>query len=287
MDEATRLRRRRTADPRSSRPRRPPRAVIAGELAQAVDAAAALAALGGAEVVVAVETPLEQRAASSMLGGAARVCLLMKDAAPCDALIVLWEEPSRVRDVALWAARTCPLTVLILTRGDTLELSRQAARASGLSPWLILSPGGMPRARAEVRRLAERLGASGSQVCVPVIGGGLEEQRRLLHRYATVAGIPAREISEKDWRRWIEDPPPAIAAGAATTCALALARAVLEDRLEVFSCGAWVGGDAGLPGGFVTMPVRVGARGAEEPLPLKLTLDERALLQRTAVAFAD
>jgi len=278
-------------DSRSSRVRRPLRAVIAGEIGSALEAARGLVAAGGAEVVVAVETPAEERAASAALlmkDGASRAALLMKDAAPCDVLIVLWSEASRVRDVALWAARTCPLTALVLAPAGTvgaLDLSRQAALASGLAPGLILSPGGMPRARAEARRLAERLGVCSSQFCIPIIGGEQESDRRLLHRYATVAGIPARELSEKEWRIWVEEPAPAIGAGSIMTCAIRLARAVLEDRLEVLSCGAWVGGDAGLPGGFVTMPVRVGARGAEAPLPLKLTLDERALLQRAAVPF--
>jgi malate/lactate dehydrogenase len=41
-----------------------------------------------------------------------------------------------------------------------------------------------------------------------------------------------------------------------------------------------VQGAFGLPGGYVSAPVRVGARGAEEPLELRLSLEERAALQR-------
>jgi malate dehydrogenase len=74
---------------------------------------------------------------------------------------------------------------------------------------------------------------------------------------------------------------------ALAAAAVVLARAVLRDRRQVLSCGTWVEGAWGIPGGFVTAPVRVGARGAEEPLPLRLTLEEQAFLQRAAADSTD
>src|SRR5678815_5707722 len=119
------------------------------------------------------------------------------------------------------------------------------------------------------------------RVCVPAIGGDGEsaDSALLLRRYATVAGVPARQISEKDWRLWSEEPAPRVTPSAFIASIVAMAMAVLEDRREVLSCGAWVEGAFGLPGAFVTAPVRVGASRAEEPLALKLTLEERSLLQ--------
>src|SRR5437899_752621 len=93
---------------------RAPRVVIVGESPEAIDCARRIAGTLRAEVILSVETPASAQAAALALGGAARVVPLLEGAAPCDALIVFGEEPARARDVALWAARTCPLTALIL-----------------------------------------------------------------------------------------------------------------------------------------------------------------------------
>lgn len=271
---------------RSDRARRPPRAVIVGEDGPSLRCAANLGEAQLADVVMSAETPAAaQRAAAALaeMGGTVRVSLLLKDAAPSDLVVVFSEEPGRVRDVALWAARTCPYTVLLIAARNGLGLCRDAARASGLSPNLILTPGGMPRARFEAARLAGKLDVARAQVRVPVLGGTSDDCRPV-RRYATVAGIPAREISMAAWSAWLEEPEPALERVSLVPSVLALARAVLQDNAAVHSCGAWVSGDAGLPGGFVVMPVRVGSRGARGALPMRLTMEERAFLQRHAVA---
>lgn len=247
-------------------PRRPReralRAVIVGEDPLAFETTRRLASLKLAEIV-----PHATR---------------LDDAAPVDAIIVCSEEPARVREVALQAARRCPSTALILASRAGLALSREAARASGLAPWLILSPGGIPHAAAEASRLARRLDLCASQICVPVIGGDGPGGTRALGRWATVAGIPAAELGPQEPRAWPREPEVPITQDALAGAAVVLARAVLGDRRQVLSCGAWVEGAWGIPGAFVTAPVPVGARGAEEPPALRLTLEERAFLQRAA-----
>ena len=106
---------------------------------------------------------------------------------------------------------------------------------------------------------------------------------RPLSRYATVAGIPAEMLERPGGRAvapWRTDRTAGSEAIVAAT--VALATAVLEDRRQIFSCAGWVDSAHGLPGAFVSVPMPVGARGAEEPLPLRLTLEEKALLQRAA-----
>ncbi len=275
--EGWRLRRR---QPR--RAARAPRAAVVGDSPVALESARRLAGLRAAEVVLSCPTPQCAREAALDLGGAVRATTLLDGAAPVDVLIVTDPDPSRVGDVALWAARTCPSTALIVAADDAGLLCAAAARASGLAPWLILAPGGLPRAAAEESRLARAVGASVTQACVPVIGPGGASGTRPLWRYATVAGIRAEELGHRP-------PRDSAAAGSAPgTAALVravvrLALAVLQDRRQVLPCCAWVEGAFGLPGGFVTLPVPVGARGAEEPLPLRLDLEERAWLQRQLV----
>lgn len=210
---------------------------------------------------------------------------------PADALVLCDDEETapafaeRVKRLAGLAARICPGTAIIVASPRGLPLCREAARASGLPAWLILCTGGVPRAAAEAAHLAARLDVSPSQVTVPVIGGDPEGPAAGLQavtRLAVVSGIPARELHQA---RAIEPPPRESSPAQQAAAAAALACAVIRDTRAVFCCGGWVEGRFGLPGGFVTLPYPVGARGVEPPLAIPLNLEERALLQRLAVTL--
>jgi malate dehydrogenase len=271
--------------------RRAPRAVVVGEGSLARETARRLAAAGAAEVVLCVRSRGEADDVSRDFSGSVRPAIDLEGAAPADALIVCAgprvdpaERLRLVRDVALWAARTCPHTALIIAAPNGLALSYEASRAGGMPPWLILSPGGLPRAAAAAARITRRLQVSPSQVCVPAIGGE-EDETVILDRYCTAAGIPWRDLLDADARDAKEPAVRGAPGPQESSLALAsalLARAVLQDRREVLSCGAWIESAFGLGGAFVTAPVPVGARGAEEPLPVRLLPEERALLQRAA-----
>jgi len=254
------------------------RAAVLGPGRIGRDVARRLAAARCAEVILSAATEGEASDALLDLGARVRHVIHLDRVAPVDVLVVCDPDPERVRDAALWAARTCPDTALVIAARDGLELSRQAARASGLTPYLILSPGGMPRAAIERHRVARALGVGASQVEVPVIGGDGYGATRPVWRYAAVGGIPLDQLLG------VRDPsaqaPPEgeVPDGALAASAAALVRAILLDKRQVLCCGAWVEGAFGVPGGYVTAPFRVGARGAEEPLPLRLTLEERASL---------
>ncbi len=233
--------------------------------------APAAAILG--EGPVAAETARRLRAARP-----GRLVMPFDAQGPVDVLVVCDPRPAVIADAALWAARVCPFTVIVIAARGGLELCARALRASGLAPGLIMSTGAMPRALSEAATLARSLDVCVSQVCVCAIGGDSVADTRVLDRYTAVAGIPATQMTPQPASR-----PPAREASDADLgrSAAALAIAVLQDRRQVFCCGAWVEGAFGLPGGYVSVPVRVGARGAEEPIPLRLTLDERAVLQRS------
>lgn len=281
--EGWRIRRR-----RSDRRLRPRRALIVGTGPAALQAARELAGAGCAEVVLSVPTRGGALSAAGTLGGVARVLVGLDEAAPADVLIVCDEGHGTFApgggagSAALWAARHAPDAVLILLAVDGPAACGEALRRSGLPPWSILAPGGMPLAATVRARLARRLGVDACQIAAPVIGGG-KAGMRPLPRYTTIAGIPLHEPCLGAGGSGAEA-APATEPAALVSAGVELARAVLQDRREVHSCCAWVEGRFGIAGAFVTLPVPVGARGAEDPLPLRLSLEERALLQRAAPA---
>ena len=199
-------------------------------------------------------------------------------------LVILWDPaPSAVKEIALWALRACPYTVLLLAARDGLALCREAARASGLAPHLILSTGGLPHSLQETRALARRLDVSVSQGCVPVIGGDVPVGTVAVRRYATVAGIAAKELGDSGPDVWpLRARTRPASDESLIDAAVTLAHAVIEDRRQVLCCGAWVDGAWGIPGGFIIAPVPVGAHGAYTPFPMTLTVEEQTLLQRAA-----
>ena len=214
----------------------------------------------------------------------ARTAEILTSRALADVIIMWHPDPATVRDVALWAVRTCPHTAIVIAAPDGLALCREAARASGLSPALILPTGGIPHSSMEARRLAARIDVSVRQVFVPVIGGGEPAVISTIHRYATVAGIAVDAMDDpgpSDWPSQVSTRAPGEEALISAT--VTLARAVLEDKRQVLCCGAWIEGAWGISGAFVIAPVPVGASGAGEPLPMTLTLEQQALLQRSAI----
>jgi len=62
---------------------------------------------------------------------------------------------------------------------------------------------------------------------------------------------------------------------------------VAQDRKEVLCCGARSGDACGIPGGWISAPVRIGAAGALDPLPLRLTVEERSFLMSVAALPSD
>ncbi|MGH9868766.1 MAG: hypothetical protein ACREAA_11465 [Candidatus Polarisedimenticolia bacterium] len=252
------------------RPSRAPRAFVDGSQSLAAAIRRRLEMSGRCELRDRIDGPLD-------------VMVICDDGEPADALA------ARVRAVALSAARACPTTAFVLAADHGLSLCLEAARASGVPPWLVLATGAMPRAAAEAARLAARLGVAPGQVSIPVIGGdssGPHAGQVPLTRYANAAGIPARALQagrEEELKATGRSGGSSAAALAAAGASLALA--VLGDSRRVACCGGWTEGFFGLPGGFVSLPFPVGARGVEDPLPLRLTLDERALLQRVAARW--
>ncbi len=60
--------------------------------------------------------------------------------------------------------------------------------------------------------------------------------------------------------------------------------AIFQDRKKILPCAAYLEGEYGIHGLFVGVPVKLGAGGIEEIIEIKLTAEEQAALQKSAVA---
>ena len=66
--------------------------------------------------------------------------------------------------------------------------------------------------------------------------------------------------------------------------AVEMAEAILRDKKKILPCAAYLQGEYGIKDLFVGVPVKLGERGVEKIIEIKLNDDENKALQRSAEA---
>ena len=143
--------------------------------------------------------------------------------------------------------------------------------------------------------IAEALNVSAEDVQAMVLGGH-GDQMVPMPRFSTVSGIPItellppqkiNEINERTKNGGIEivnylKTGSAYYAPASATATMV--EAIVQDRKRVFPLCAYVSNQYGLKDVFVGVPVKLGQKGIEEIIELKLATEEREALHKSAEA---
>jgi malate dehydrogenase len=66
-----------------------------------------------------------------------------------------------------------------------------------------------------------------------------------------------------------------------------MVEAILKDKKKILPCAAYLEGEYGIKGLFVGVPCKLGAKGLEEIIQIKLTAEEQAALQKSADAVKE
>ena len=74
---------------------------------------------------------------------------------------------------------------------------------------------------------------------------------------------------------------------APSAAAVEMVEAILKDKKKILPCAAYLEGEYGIHGLFVGVPVKLGAKGAEEIIQIKLTAEENAALQKSAASVKE
>ena len=128
--------------------------------------------------------------------------------------------------------------------------------------------------------------------------GGHGDTMVPLPRYSTVAGIPLTELLTKER---IDAIAKRTADGGAEITKLVgtsawyapgqaaaeMCEAILKDKKKILPCSVFLQGEYGIHDLFVGVPVKLGARGAEEIIQVKLTPEEDAALKKSAAAVKE
>lgn len=145
--------------------------------------------------------------------------------------------------------------------------------------------------------LAEALNVSPKDIQA-VLMGGHGDTMVPLPRYTTVGGIPVTElISKEELDAIVERTKKGggeivnllgtsawYAPGAA---AAQMVEAIVRDQKRIFPVCAWLQGEYGLNGVYMGVPVKLGRKGIEQIIELKLNEDEMKLVNESAVAVRE
>jgi malate dehydrogenase len=67
-----------------------------------------------------------------------------------------------------------------------------------------------------------------------------------------------------------------------SAAAVEMVEAILKDKKKILPCAVYLDGEYGIKGLFVGVPVKLGAKGVEEIIQIKLTSEESTALQKSA-----
>jgi len=146
--------------------------------------------------------------------------------------------------------------------------------------------------------IAEELRVSVENVTAFVLGGHGDTMVPLA-RYSTVAGIPITELIEKEKLdaivqrtrdggaeivKYLKTGSAYYAPSAAT---VEMVEAILKDKKKILPCAAYLEGEYGIRGYYIGVPCKLGARGIEQIIEIRLTPEEDAALKKSAAAVKE
>ncbi len=191
-----------------------------------------------------------------------------------------------------------PNAILILVTNPLDAMAQAAYRLSKFSRNRVIGMAGVLDSARFASFIAQALEVSVENVQAFVLGGHGDTMVPL-PRYTTVAGVPITELlpGEKiaqlvqrtrdggaEIVKLLKTGSAFYAPAAAVTD---MAEAILRDKKKILPCAAYLEGEYGIRGLFIGVPCKLGARGIETVIEVKLTAEEKAQLEKSAAAVKE
>jgi malate dehydrogenase len=187
---------------------------------------------------------------------------------------------------------------IIVPVANPLDAMCQAVyRLSGFPRERVIGMAGVLDSARMRTFIAMELNVSVENVHAFVLGGHGDTMVPL-PRFSTVAGIPITELLSADRIAAISE--RTANGGAEITklvgtsawyapgaSAAQMVEAILKDQKKIMPCSVFLQGEYGIRDLFVGVPVKLGAKGVEQIIEIKLTPEENAALQKSAGAVKE
>ncbi len=191
-----------------------------------------------------------------------------------------------------------PNCILIIVSNPLDAMAQAAFRQAKFNRERVIGMAGVLDSARFRTFIAEELKVSVENVTAFVLGGHGDTMVPL-PRYSTVAGIPITELIPKDRLdaivqrtrdggaeivKYLKTGSAYYAPSAAT---VEMVEAILKDKKKILPCAAYLEGEYGITGYYIGVPCKLGSRGLEQIIEIKLTPEEDAALKKSAAAVEE
>ncbi len=201
-------------------------------------------------------------------------------------------------DVVGKVVKNSPNCILIIVSNPLDAMAQAAYKLSGFPRERVIGMAGVLDSARFRAFIAMELNVSVENVTAFVLGGHGDTMVPL-PRYSTVAGIPITELIAKDRLdalvqrtrdggaeivKYLKTGSAYYAPSAAAT---EMVEAILKDKKKILPCAAYLTGEYGINGLYVGVPVKLGSKGIEQIIEIKLTAEEKAALDKSAASVKE
>ena len=191
-----------------------------------------------------------------------------------------------------------PNCILIIVSNPLDAMAQAAFRQSKFNRERVIGMAGVLDSARFRTFIAEELKVSVENVTAFVLGGHGDTMVPLA-RYSTVAGIPITELIAKEKLdaivqrtrdggaeivKYLKTGSAYYAPSAAT---VEMVEAILKDKKKILPCAAYLEGEYGIRGYYIGVPCKLGSRGIEQIIEIKLAPEEDAALKKSAAAVKE
>jgi malate dehydrogenase len=203
-----------------------------------------------------------------------------------------------VRTATEQAVKFSPNCILILVTNPLDAMCWTAFQVSKFSKNRVIGMAGVLDTARFRTFIAQELDVSVSNVTAMVLGGHGDTMVPIA-RLTSISGIPLSELLDQaaidrlidrarnggaEIVKYLKTGSAYYAPSAAVT---EMVEAILKDKKKILPCAAYLEGEYGLKGLYVGVPCKLGTRGIEQIIEIKLTADEKTALDRSAGAVKE
>lgn len=213
-------------------------------------------------------------------------------------LDLLQKNAAVIGDVSRSVAEYAPESVVIVVTNPVDVMTYHAWKTTGFPQSRVVGQAGVLDSARFAAFIAMELDVSVEDIS-PMVLGGHGDEMVPLPGYTTVSGISITELlTAETIDRLIERTrkggseivgllKTASAFYAPAAAVARMAEAILKDKKRILPCSAYLDGEYGIEDVYIGVPVKLGAKGVEEIIELKLTQPELASLQASARVYKE
>lgn len=198
-----------------------------------------------------------------------------------------------IKSVTTQVCATSPNAILIVVSNPLDVMVYVAMKASGFPRERVIGMAGVLDTARYRTFIAMELGVSVEDVTALILGGHGDSMVPL-PRYTSVAGIPLPELlsqekidaivkrAQNGGIEIVNFLKTGSAFYAPSSAAVQMVESIVKDKKRILPCAVMLKGEYGIKDTVVGVPVKLGRKGLEKIIEIKLTAEESAALKKSA-----